>query len=89
MAEHLGVPPSFVAKMASGERPVPPEHGAAIESFTNGAFSRREYWPDKHTRIWPDLADTQQNLTPPPVDQAQGAMGSEQQGAARQGVARG
>lgn len=56
LARHLLVPPSFVNKMATGERPVPAEHGAAIESFTGGAFSRRDYWPDKCERIWPDLA---------------------------------
>lgn len=57
LADHLKVPPSFVSKMANGERPVPIEHGAAIESFTGGAFSRREYWPERCERIWPDLAE--------------------------------
>lgn len=56
LAKYLAVPPSFVNKMATGERPVPTEHGAAIESFTGGAFSRREYWPERCERIWPDLA---------------------------------
>lgn len=56
LAAHLRVPPSFVSKMASGERPVPTEHGAAIELFTGGAFSRRDYWPDSWQRIWPEMA---------------------------------
>ena len=55
LAAHLKVPPSFVSKMASGERPVPVEHAAEIESFTDGAFSRRDYWPDSWQRIWPEL----------------------------------
>lgn len=55
LAAHLKVPPSFVSKMASGERPVPTEHGAAIELFTGGAFSRGEYWPDSWGRIWPEM----------------------------------
>jgi hypothetical protein len=42
--------------MAAGAKPVPVEHGAAIEEFTQGAFSRREYWPESCERIWPDLA---------------------------------
>lgn len=56
LAAHLKVPASFVSKMASGERPVPVEHGAEIESFTEGAFSRQEYWPDSWHRIWPEMA---------------------------------
>ena len=59
LAVHLRVPSSFVNKMASGARPVPVEHGAPMESFTGGAFSRREYWPDKWDRIWPELAATE------------------------------
>ena len=71
LAEHLKVPPSFVSKMAAGDKPVPIEHGAAIELFTGGAFSRRENWPDCYARIWPELADfkpnTPQVLTPKPL----------------------
>lgn len=55
LAAFLSVPPSFVNKMAAGIRPVPVEHGAAIEEFTAGAFSRRDYWPGRCERIWPDL----------------------------------
>lgn len=69
LAEHLGVPPSFVAKMATGKRPVPPEHGAAMESFTGGAFSRRDYWPDKYARIWPDLRETAASTAYAPTNQ--------------------
>lgn len=57
LAEHLKVPQSFVSRMAAGDKPVPIEHGAAVELFTGGAFSRRENWPDCYARIWPDLAD--------------------------------
>lgn len=56
LALHLGVPQSFVSSMAAGAKPVPVEHGAAIEEFTQGAFSRREYWPESCERIWPELA---------------------------------
>lgn len=58
MAQHLGVVPSFVNKMASGERPIPFEHGAAIDAFTAGAVSRRDMFPDDWQRIWPELATT-------------------------------
>lgn len=57
LARHLRVPPTFVTRMAKGERPVPVEHGALIEEFTGGEFSRREYWGERCERIWPDLAE--------------------------------
>jgi DNA-binding transcriptional regulator YdaS (Cro superfamily) len=75
----LGVPQSFVSKMASGEKPVPVEHGAAIEAFTDGAFLRSEYWPAKCGRIWPDLAEPQP-ITPAAQEiQAPAAINSEAQ----------
>lgn len=58
LAQHLGVVPSFVNKMASGERPIPFEHGAPIEAFTGGAVPRREMFPNDWQRIWPELAAT-------------------------------
>ena len=69
LAEYLGVPSSFVSKFAAGGRPVPVEHGAAIESFTGGAFSRRDYWPDKYARIWPDLRETAASTAYAPTNQ--------------------
>ena len=56
LAQHLRVVPSFVNKMATGERPVPFEHGAAIEAFTGGAVSRQDLFPEDWQRIWPELA---------------------------------
>lgn len=58
LAEYLKVPQSFVSRMAAGDKPVPVEHGAAIELFTDGAFSRRDYWPNSWQRIWPEMAGT-------------------------------
>lgn len=56
LAQHLGVVPSFINKMASGERPVPSEHAASIESFTGGAVTRKALFPNDWQRIWPELA---------------------------------
>lgn len=56
LAKHLGVVPSFVNKMATGEKPVPFEHGAAIEVFTRGAVKRQTMFPNDWQRIWPELA---------------------------------
>ena len=57
LARHLGVPPSFVSKMAAGDKPVPVEHAASIEAFTDGAVPRRALFPESCERIWPELAD--------------------------------
>ena len=65
MAKSLGVVPSFVNKMASGERPIPMEHGAAIEAFTAGAVHRKAMFPNDWRRIWPELAAND----PAPADQ--------------------
>jgi len=62
LARHLKVPASFVSKMGDGEKPVPMQHGAAIEQFTGGAVSRKDLFPDDWSRLWPELAaptDTQ------------------------------
>lgn len=82
LAEHLGVVPSFVCKMAAGDKAVPIEHGAAIELFTDGAFSRKDYWPDTYWRIWPELADSAPNNPPALTTQAQAATESVAQGVA-------
>lgn len=82
LAAHLKVPPSFVSKMASGERPVPTEHGAAIELFTGGAFSRRDYWPESWVRIWPEMqqGDAERLATDHGSDVAQPATAPTAQG---------
>lgn len=47
--------PSFVNKMAAGEKPVPVEHGAPIEAFSAGAVTRQQMFPHDWRRIWPEL----------------------------------
>lgn len=56
LAAVLGVPPSFVTKMGSGEKSIPVEHMAAIEAFTDGEVTRQEMHPTGWHRIWPELA---------------------------------
>lgn len=60
LAKHLNVVPSFVNKMATGEKPVPVEHGAAIEAFTGGVVTRQHLFPNDWQRIWPELAAAQE-----------------------------
>ena len=57
LARHLNVSPSFVNKMANGERPIPAEHGADIERFTQGVVSRPAMFPVRWQRIWPEMVD--------------------------------
>lgn len=49
------MPPSFVTKMAEGNKPIPVEHGAPIERFTGGVVSRKAMFPNDWERIWPEL----------------------------------
>jgi DNA-binding transcriptional regulator YdaS (Cro superfamily) len=65
LARHLKVPPSFVTKMACGDKPVPFDHGASIEAFTDGAVSRKAMFPNDWRRVWPELAAND----PAPADQ--------------------
>ena len=63
LAQHLRVVPSFVNKIASGERPIPFEHGAGIEAFTDGAVTRQQMFPADWRRIWPELATQEPTST--------------------------
>jgi DNA-binding transcriptional regulator YdaS (Cro superfamily) len=58
LAKHLKVPSSFITKMALGDKPVPVDHGAAIEQFTGGEVTRQQMFPNDWQRIWPELATT-------------------------------
>ncbi len=57
LAQHLKVPASFVTKMASGEKPIPFEHGAPIETFTEQEVTRQGLFPDDWRRVWPELVE--------------------------------
>ena len=61
LAKHLKVPPSFITKMALGDKPVPVDHGAAIEQFTGGEVSRQLMFPNDWRRIWPELETAASN----------------------------
>lgn len=63
LARHLHVPASFVSKMADGEKPVPVEHGAPIEQFTERAVTRQQLFPNDWQRIWPELAESADTST--------------------------
>jgi DNA-binding transcriptional regulator YdaS (Cro superfamily) len=56
LAVYLKVPPSFVSKMVSGEKPIPVTHMAGIEAFSNSQVTRKEMRPDDWRTIWPELA---------------------------------
>jgi len=77
LAAALHVPASFVAKMASGDKPIPLEHATAIEQFTCGAVTRKAIRPNDWSRIWPELADSKPNQPQAPAHQARVAINSE------------
>lgn len=77
LAAALHVPASFVAKMASGDKPIPLEHATAIEQFTDGAVPRKAIRPADWPRIWPELAGPEEKQPGTSANQAQCAINSE------------
>lgn len=47
LAARLGVPPSFVSKMANGIKPVPLDHCPLIQAATDNQVTCEELRPDK------------------------------------------
>lgn len=56
LATTIGSHQPTVRAWAMAERPIPVEHGAAIERATGGQVTRQELFPDTWARIWPELA---------------------------------
>lgn len=55
LSKAIGVPPSFVSRMLSGEKAIPAEHCKAIFKLTGGQVSIPEMRDDWH-KYWPELA---------------------------------
>lgn len=60
LAESLGIPLSYLSQMASGNRSITAERAADIELFTGGVVTRKEMFPAKWQRIWPELVKGKQ-----------------------------
>lgn len=60
-AANLGVSPSFLSQMASGNSPVSPVRALMIEAETGGHVTRRELRPNDWDLIWPEYT----RITPP------------------------
>lgn len=57
LAVALGVSPSYLSQMASGDTPISPERCVAIEQATDGTVTRKDLRPDWE-KIWPELSRT-------------------------------
>lgn len=55
LAEALKIPATYLSQMASGNRAITAERASDIERFTGGVVTRKEMFPDKWARIWPEL----------------------------------
>lgn len=60
LSRFIDVPPSFVSKMASGEKSIPAEHCRAIVEFTEGLVTVQEMRADWY-KYWPELAQAPAN----------------------------
>jgi DNA-binding transcriptional regulator YdaS (Cro superfamily) len=56
LAADLGVSPSYVSQLASGDSPVSAARAMAIEKFTGGLVTRKDSLPLTWQEIWPDLS---------------------------------
>lgn len=55
LAGALDIPLSYLSQMASGNRAITAERASDIERFTGGVVTRKELFPSKWQRIWPEL----------------------------------
>lgn len=72
LAREIGVPPSFVSKMVSGEKAIPAEHCKAIERFTGGLVTCQEMRPADWHKFWPELAPALANTSQPATENVAG-----------------
>jgi DNA-binding transcriptional regulator YdaS (Cro superfamily) len=56
VAAALGFSTQTVCFWRDGKRIFKAEHGAALEALTEGQVTRKQIWPTKYSRIWPELA---------------------------------
>lgn len=56
LADQVGVPQSFVVKLASRQKPVPVARCLPIERATAGAVTRKDLRPEDWAEIWPEAA---------------------------------
>lgn len=55
LANAVGLNLGYVSQIVNGHRPMPIEHAAAFEAATDGLVSRKEMFPDRWHKIWPEL----------------------------------
>jgi DNA-binding transcriptional regulator YdaS (Cro superfamily) len=72
LAEQLGVSPSFLSQMASGEAAISHKRCVQLEFLTDGAVSRKDTRPDDWQELWPELAalTTKRRAASPPPKKA-------------------
>ena len=56
LANKLSVTPGFVCQLRSGFRPVPIDRCVPIEQATSGLVTRKDLRPKDWHKIWPELA---------------------------------
>jgi DNA-binding transcriptional regulator YdaS (Cro superfamily) len=64
LAKALGVSPSYLSQLASGNANISPIRAVEIEIATSGAVTRPELRPDDWHLIWPELIPQYPDLIP-------------------------
>jgi DNA-binding transcriptional regulator YdaS (Cro superfamily) len=71
LARLIDVPPSFVTKMATGEKQIPARHCKTIQAFSEGLVTCQEMRPTDWHEYWPELAPPEApKPAPKPVNPA-------------------
>lgn len=56
LAKKIGISPSYLSQMASGDAAISPIKSVEIEIATGGAVARQDLRPLDWKQIWPELA---------------------------------
>lgn len=57
LAAELGVSPSYLSQMASGDAPISPKRGVEIEVVTGGDVTRQDMFASDWQAIWPEMPE--------------------------------
>lgn len=72
VARALQVTTQTVCFYRDGKRRINAEHAAVLESISGGRVTRKDMWPSRWARIWPELSDSPANAPQPPATEAAG-----------------
>ena len=83
LARALGIQPPTVSDWVIGKKRIPLDKVRPIETFTQGAVTRRHMRPNDYLIHWPELAEAQAQTAPPAIKSIAQAEAAIQEAAAK------